>query len=379
MRSIRAEKTAGSNRVTPKANAHSQRTLAWAPPLLFLLCTLLLLVAMWSPWGFGSLPPASDRVPSTGADALRTALVTWGMGQATPEALASVLWDALPLCGLVLFTEYLIRRPGRLGKALLGLWVLLTTAVSALALYGQFALGGVRPGRGLLQPTDWRPALGAELAIVALPLLGVSLTVLFLTEGRTGADGAMRSTLPSPSLAPNGTARALFTVGVLAWAVGVFAMPWATAGCVAPQQTLLPIATSRCLGIDGLSALNYGIASSILAGTGRWFPSSVQLLELFTTGGALSLYHWWRSRNIHATQIVTVIWLLLAGSGAALAVSGVRLFLPYPPAVKYGPAFSLGQGVSVAIGGLALCTLSVVVAYIAAWLALRKSAGGVTP
>lgn len=349
-------------------------TLTWATPLLFLLCTLLLLVTAWSPWGVARIHYGTEVYYSSklsGNEVLWRTLDAHGFLSPDESPLVPLLWEALPLVGLLIVAWYLIGRPGRAGAWLTVLWMFLLSAAFGVALYGQFSLHRTSAVPGLLQTTESQPAVGTWLAIIGLPLTWLVVVLLLRQSGDVSREQRTSFT----SHLPHRTARSLFTIGVLAWAFGLVAMPWALASCTPPQHTVFPFAVGQCYGIFEYNALDYGINSYLLhAQSGASWPFAEHIWALLITGALLALILWWRSGRAIATLLVSAIWLFAAAGCAALATLGAIHVLRRPlQAVSAHPgAWTFGQGAWVAGLGMALCAFAII-AYLVTTLTRRSS------
>src|SRR6185312_11357805 len=137
--------------------------------------------------------------------------------------------DVAPVCGLFLCLALSIRR--RISWLLLivyGAWLLLVTALSLLSLRGVLTASGYiecdANCTGVTRGIEW----GAWVAFAALIFGWLALALLIRYRARIERG---HSTTIARYSALHRAGAVVVTLGVALWALGLYAVPWATSGC----------------------------------------------------------------------------------------------------------------------------------------------------
>lgn len=184
-----------------------------------------------------------------------------------------------------------------------------------------FAIYSITPAYGL-----WLALLGALLGVAALALAGAAIVT------RRRAIGPVTPTIQGEIVTPGATTtRSLpgagaITGGLILWAWGFFALPWATYNC-----TQTPVLVGVCHGLSVTYALQYGLGNlrSVIE------PSAgmIAMTGLLLVGAILILIAIWR-RDITRTLCAWAsVWVAFALACAIIGIAGVQQVIKNAPAV----------------------------------------------
>lgn len=251
---------------------------------------------------------------------------------------------ALPLFGMLFGLFLLWRASARIFRIAYTLWLVLTTLLTVFAIIGLNHYSVLFCGDRCVEIS----------ASVSHLELGLWVAVASLVIGWSALAGMLwlrRKTTDTE--APSGVARgglsaAIFSAGAALWAVGLLALPWATAGCSGLQFSFNHFVRGTCSGLDGADVMT-------IATNGDYRPSWIAI-ELLSVVGVYLLVTVWLSRLPRITWLVTLSWTVLLVPLFALGVRGVQVSLSRPVLLGYAsvnPA-TFGSGVVVCLLGIAL-------------------------
>ncbi|HZC07857.1 MAG TPA: hypothetical protein VE338_19630 [Ktedonobacterales bacterium] len=184
------------------------------------------------------------------------------------------------------------------------------------------AIYSIAPAFGL-----WLALLAALLGLAALAL-AVTATITYqrartpitpTVQGEIVMPGEARSTRSLPGAGA-------ITGGLLLWAWGFFALPWATVNC-----TQAPLLLGSCRGLQGTPVLWVGLDATRVV----FDPSAAlyAITGLLLIGALMILLAVWR-RDISRTLCSWAsAWLALALTCSVLAISGVQQVVADAPSV----------------------------------------------
>ncbi len=320
------------------------------------LSALLLLVAVRLPWAalriaygdvlFDAQFSGMDGILRVGSLDSRSGLL---------GVVLFLLWDVAPVCGLFLTLALSIRR--RISWLLLsvyGVWLLLVTALSLLSLRGVLTASGYiecdANCTGVTRAIEW----GAWVAFAALVFGWLALALLIRYRARI--ERGPSATVARYS-ALHRAGAAVLTLGVTLWALGLYAVPWATSGCAGLHFSLNHFVRGTCSGMDG-----YDMLSATLSGDGQlaW-----ALFEAVTVIGLFIAIAVWLPSLTRATWIIAAGWSLLVALMVVMGLHGIQVTMAHPPHFTYdeGP-WELSYGTSI-------CALGIVVGVIGTALLAR--------
>ena len=323
--------------------------------VLPLIGALLLLVAVRLPWAelriaygdvlFDAQFSGMDGILRLGSLDDRSRLLS---------AMLNLLWDVAPVCGLFLCLAFSIRR--RISWLLLsayGAWLLLVTVLSLLSLRGVLTASGyIECGAnctGVTRAIEW----GAWVAFAALAFGWLALALLIRYRARL--ERGSSATIARYS-ALHRAGAAVLTLGVALWALGLYAVPWATSGCTGLHLSLNHFVRGTCSGMDG-----YDMLSATLSGDGQlaW-----ALFEAASVAGFFLAIAVWLPRLTRATWIIAAGWSLLVALLVVMGLHGIEVTMAHPPHFTYdeGP-WKLSYGTSICalvivVGGIGTALLA---------------------
>ncbi|HEX8732705.1 MAG TPA: hypothetical protein VF725_11675 [Ktedonobacterales bacterium] len=183
-----------------------------------------------------------------------------------------------------------------------------------------FAIYSIKPAYGL-----WLALLGGLLGLAALALAGVAI----VTRRRASrpVTPTIQGEIVTPGVSPTRSLPGVgaITGGLILWAWGFFALPWATYNCSAP------VLIGVCHGVSVNYALQYG-----LGGLRAYIEPSAGMIAitgLLLIGAALILIAIWR-RDITRTLCAWAsAWAVLALVCAIMGVVGVQQVIHNAPSV----------------------------------------------
>jgi hypothetical protein len=272
------------------------------------------------------------------------------------------LWDVFPIMGIVLCLILLWQRRVALGLLVLyGGWLLLTTLIClliithALTMPFPFPCAPGDPVCPQTQVVSRSVDFGGWLALSCLALSWLAFGVLIYRQrafvvGSALASAPVRSApvVGYPPLRRLGAG--VFTLGALLWAVGLYAVPWATSGCAGLQFSLNHFVRGSCSGVDGYDVLTAGLgAKSSLA----W-----PLLELASVVGLFVVVAFWLPRLTRATWVVALGWVLLVTLMAFIGIHGIQV------TIASGPHFSVDEVPWEASYGFGICEVGIVISLV---------------
>lgn len=149
---------------------------------------------------------------------------------------------------------------------------------------------------------------------------------------------------------------AALSVGILVWAVGFFAVPWATVNCPSLPLTVNHFTEGACGGLDSADALAYQVAQGVSARTWNIGAGIYPLYGILLGGALLLLAAIWLRPASRLVLGWASVWLLLATGAAFLAYRGVGFITTHPPALsaEASGAWNGATGVAVTLLGLLL-------------------------
>ncbi len=259
------------------------------------------------------------------------------------------VWSALTVAGLLLsplLWQTTTRWLQWLALALYACWLIIIAIIFigvAQLIFGEIptlAKSGVAPYTVTLYPYAQRvaiyniaPAYGLWLALLA-GLLGLAALALAITAitTRRRAIAPVTPTIQGEIVTPGATTtRSLpgvgaITGGLLLWAWGFYALPWATVNCAQA-----PLLIGTCQGLPVTSALQIGLSSM----RGYFDPSAANfaMTGLLLVGALAILVAIWR-RDITRTLCAWAsAWLAYALACAIVGIVGVQQIVSDAPAV----------------------------------------------
>lgn len=341
----------------PRLAPRWMRILGLALPLV---SALTLIVAMWMPWetlrivytsgGMGTPggPSFVSEFAITGSEGLGMMLIQARPSLAYPTLRwLALLWNIVPLLSL-LIGLFLVRvqQASRTLAALFGVWLLLTTAIMLPAIYG--LMNTIAPLQcwqtcTAMPVNSRRPEMGIWLAIGGLAL-GL------LIRQRSGVT-IVRSVTPARYSTLHKVGAGVIILGTIIWALGLFAVPWATSGCTGLQLSLNHFVRGTCSGVDGWDAFTAGM------GRNNWL--AMLFLEVVPIMTLYVLIDVWLPRLTRSTWVVAACWSLLLTLLFLVGMGGVRATLAHPPVFT-----SLAQDPWVASQGIVVCALGILLSWI---------------
>lgn len=343
--------------VPPGAHWMLPRALATLGALLFAAGALLPWVAI----GFTAVPGSPVLRNQIGAQEAFPYLAAM-IDETRLRRIGGVLawaWVAVFIAGILLcplICQRLSGRAARLGSLVYTSWVvvatiLATTAMNALARVVFFP-------RPVLAPVDYTVTF-----VEHQPLWGLAFTVLGLGFSWSAAGLLWRErirSVPTGSLAPRSPLQlvgaAVTSTGVLVWALGFLALPWATVNCNSLIISLNHYVSGSCAALDAGDALTYAdYGRSVSANALNGFLA-VFAYGLLAGGALLVLAASWWHRMSRGLCIWISVWYVLALGAAAFALRGVPIILRASPILASGTegTWVVGPGVFVAFAGLLL-------------------------
>lgn|GEM_PF-1247616 len=176
-----------------------------------------------------------------------------------------LLWSILPLFGLLIGLLHLrVRQGSRALAALFGVWLVLATASVTPVVYGLMTtLAPLTCFQtcGPVPVTGRHPELGIWLAIGGVVIGWIAFAGLLLL--RRSSLAAVRSEAPMRFSKLHLVAAGVLMLGAALWALGLFAIPWATSGCTGLHLSLNHFMRGTCSGVDGWDVFTAGIGSNI--------------------------------------------------------------------------------------------------------------------
>jgi hypothetical protein len=278
------------------------------------------------------------------------------------------LWDVFPLTGIVLCPILLWQRRVASGLlALYGAWLLLTTLICllifshVLTMPLPFPCAPGDPVCPQTQVVSRSVNFGGWLALGSLALGWLAFGVLSYRQ-RSLAVGQTLAPLRSAPVMRHSPLRRLsagvFTLGAVLWAVGLYAVPWATSGCTGLHFSLNHFVGATCSGVDGYDVLTAGLGAR---GSLSW-----PLLELASVVGLFVVVAFWLPRLTRATWVVALGWSLLVTLIAFIGMHGIQV------TIASGPHFSVDEGPWEASYGIGICTLGIVIYLVGVALLARE-------
>ncbi len=338
--------------------------------VLSLIGALMLVVATWLPWEtlrivFGPEAQITADSSISGLAGFQMLLGQSGLSSAHPSVRwLGLLWIFLPLFGLLISLFHLrMRRGSRALTALYGVWLVLATASVAPVVYG--LLTTLAPLTcvqtcGPVPVTSRHPELGIWLAIGGLALGWIALAGLLLA--RRSPLATVRSETPARFSRLHLLGAGVLIVGVAIWALGLFAIPWATSGCTGLHLSLNHFVRGACSGVDGWDAFTAGIGSN------TWL--ALLFLEVVPVMGLYVAIDIWLPRLARSTWVLAASWSLLLTVLFMCGVNGVQFTIAHPPRFTYEM-----QGAWDPSFGVAVCALGIVICLAGVALLAREEIG----
>ena len=350
-------------------------------------------IASWLPWvtsgnGWLGIPTLASLSPPLGRTLERYPLLM--------EPVLVVFWLTYDALGVVLALLLISPHRPRMRAALRIVYALWLASLVASALYisGMLATGH---GAALTPPPDMpladmppigaiTPALGLWLGWLSFPLGGAGL-ILARSAERRGLPIVARGA-PAARTRPELIWAGLATLGVIAWEVGFFALPWVTQGCSGIHFSLNHYLIGNCSAWDSADMLarwSQGTQTELQIATGAssiGFVTAVAriLTDLTLISMVVSLVTLWA---------VARLWVGSRGAGrygwlaACLAISGAIALAAWQASagaltrsepLAFGatapPVY--GPGVLVTFVGMALAALSLAAALASRWRASQQ-------
>jgi hypothetical protein len=346
-----------------------------------------------TPWGWALVSHAyEDGIggPDVGALTISGPTFFQGLGgvvrvsQLSPAARVLIFSAAqfLTVAGVIVGVALIARLRPRVRLALLVIYTLwiLTLLLQLLFFTAQFLSGALATPAafGALNPA-------AQVLSVSLGA-GYWFAWLAATLGGVGCLLLWRPLLadlrrPWPSTRGRGwverAGAGVVTLGVVVWIAGFFTLPWVTQGCAGLRFSLLSFSGGACSGLDASDVIIraplaknlsihawYGLAPEngmALALRLLWTTEAFYLLLALLAVWAL-LRVWFGAADARRYGW-PLMWLLLAGIVAALAVQGSQSDLRDPLALGSATApWVYGPGLAVTLVGLALALLGLALA-----------------
>jgi uncharacterized membrane protein len=193
--------------------------------------------------------------------------------------------------------------------------------------------------------------LGIWLAIGGLALGWIAFGGLLLL--RRSSLAAVRSEAPARFSKLHLVAAGVLMLGAALWALGLFAIPWATSGCTGLHLSLNHFMRGTCSGVDGWDVFTAGIGSNI------WL--ALLFLEVVPVMGLYVAIDIWLPRLTRSTWILAASWSLLLTVLFMYGVNGVRFTIAHPPRFTYDMqgAWDPGLGVATTALGIVICLVGV--------------------
>lgn len=334
-------------------------------PHLAVASALLFVLGVWAPWAMDTvtaatpLGPLTSTVPVSGDSfgftivyqaihpqpiSLNQPVIFWSL------TLLTLLWDALPLCGLLLSLA-LWQHASRVVLRLSLAWLMLSTVGAALGIAHDFSMAGMHACSTGCMTIDGQVSWGVWLTLVALGLAWIALWLL-----------AQRPMQPGSASTRGWRAQVgagAFAVGVVLWALAILLLPWVTAGCSGIPFSLTHFARGACMGLDGydvLSAAIYNAPQSALAlGDLDITLGALHIIEFFCATGACLVVLLWRPRWSRSLRVPVAMWLALATVVFVLCWYGTSIRLVKGGAVAYTTApFVVGPAIAATVVALLL-------------------------
>lgn len=320
------------------------------------ISALALLTVVWLPWTTLRVMYGATEFDTrfSGIDGLWLAFTA-----ARQSRLAIVvmflLWVVVPCIGLIL--GQIILRRTRISLILISIyggWLLLTTGMSLLSLYGALTAPAYVACDSNCTSASRTIEWGVWLAFAALALGWAAFALLLRYRSQ--------SANVYPGIAERYTTfhrmgAAIFTLGAALWAFGFFAVPWATAGCSGLHISFNHFVRGACRGLDGYDVLTTGLGpnDSVV-----WPFMAASLLL-----GLLVIVTVWLPRMSLATWVTALGWSLLVTLMAIIGVYGVRMTMANPPIFAFGEQLIWVPSYGVALSALGLLTCCAAVALLA--------------
>lgn len=333
-----------------------------------LISTLMLVVGTWLPWEMlrvtlvsngPETPVFSTDLSLTGTNGLQMLLGQSGLSSAHPSLRwLGLLWSILPLFGLLIGLFHLrVRQGSRTLAALFGVWLTLATLSIAPVVYGVMTTLAPLSCWQICSPvpvTSRHPELGAWLAIGGLALGWIALGGLLLAR-RSLHLATVRSGTPARFSRLHLLGAGVLMLGAAIWALGLFAIPWATSGCTGLHLSLNHFVRGTCSGIDGWDAFTAGIGSN------TWLV--LLFLEVVPVMGLYVAIDIWLPRLTRSTWALAASWSLLLAVLFICGVNGVWFTIAHPPRFTYDM-----QGPWDPSLGIVVCALGIVICLVGAAL-----------
>jgi hypothetical protein len=404
-----------------RALAHGDRSAgigARLTPLalpLVLLGALLYVAGTWSPWlsvfttvtgGNESGATSVGVISGSGADFtgliaplhLSPAADRLVFGWYGWLDVLAMVWDVLPLCGIVLAVALWLR--GGQSRGLRGVyaaWLVFSSAATGAGLYGTFAVlvGDHSVGGGAPLPLTLHATVtwGVWLTLGALALGWLAFGALpqWRSPERLDGGASARAAMTHPAASDAATRErdpiawlgaSAFTVGAAIWAFGLLLVPWVTAGCTGIPISFTHFVRGKCAGLDGYDVLSAGLAN----GPGNPFnttnttisnfgldPAHIVVALIFA--GLLLAVLLWRPgparMRVRAILAVATLWALLALLELLIGWVGTIYRLGHQQILVYGEAPQVvGPGLWLCVAGIALTLAGIG----AGWLGVRPTA-----
>lgn len=338
----------------------------WLARVLPLTGALMLVVATWLPWEtlhivFGPEVQITSDSPINGLTGFRMLLGQSSFSSAHPSVRwLGLLWSILPLFGLLIGLFHLrVRHGSRALAALFGVWLVLATASVTPVVYGLMTTLGPLSCLQTCSPvpvTSRHPELGIWLAIGGLVLGWIAFTGLLLL--RRSPLATVRSEPPTRFSKLHLIAAGVLMLGAAIWALGLFAIPWATSGCAGLHLSLNHFVRGTCSGVDGWDVFTAGIGSN------TWL--ALLFLEVVPVMGLYVAIDIWLPRLVRSTWMVAASWSLLLTVLFICGVNGVRFTIVHPPRFTFDMQGAWDPGL-----GVVICALGIVVGGIGTALLAR--------
>ncbi|HET9110889.1 MAG TPA: hypothetical protein VFN78_08710 [Ktedonobacterales bacterium] len=337
----------------PGEGARRSRRYALFARLTATACALLFFYVSWAP--LATAITSGDLRSGPTGPLHRFGLTAAELGAPPLHALVGDvffgLWSALTITGILLsplLWQTSIRWLRWVATALAACWLVVMTVIFAQTAY--FILVGLpeqlRRGAGPYQATlvpygiqvaiyNITSAFGLWLALLAV-LLGIAAAALAVMASVTyqRARAPIAPTVQGEIVTPGAArpARSLpgvgaMTGGLLLWAWGFFALPWATINC-----TQAPVLIGTCRGLQGTPVLWIGLDIVRMA----FDPSAAlyAITGLLLVGALMILLSVWR-RDITRTLCAWAsAWLAFTLACSVVAISGVQQVVSDAPSVN---------------------------------------------
>ncbi len=155
----------------------------------------------------------------------------------------------------------------------------------------------------------------------------------------------------------------LTSAGVLVWALGFVALPWASVNCSGLVLSLNHYVSGSCGALDAGDALAYTFAGGNLPVYDLNGTIPTLIYAVLAGGGLLALLASWRLRGLSRGLCVWMTsWFVAAVVAAGIALKGVPIILRVRPQLGSDTVgvWIIGVGVFVTFAGLVLvaCGLS---------------------